>query len=179
MKPIMLRLMAVAIGLAMLSSAVYGSKTSLTSTDVARIVAPDTSETRVLIRFDLPELPEEQRVYYADIQFHVEDLEPYQEFELYELANDWDARNVSWDGAWDAPGGDVRGKRIGSWITDERTGNLMKFVVTGSVARFMSGRDANNGFLIMTTGEDPQRLALPDGAPVLTIYSGPSHSTRR
>ena len=125
------------------------------------------------MRLDLPNLAEGQRVCYADIQFPMENLGPYQELELYELASEWDAGSVDWDGVWNTPGGDVRGERQGCWITDERTGNLVKFVVTRPVARFMSGEDVNHGFVVLTTGENPQKLALPSENPVLTVYTGP------
>jgi len=115
----------------------------------------------------------DHEVYYADITFHVPGLADLQEIELFELASDWSAENVNWNDAWDTPGGDVRGGTRRYWITDERTGDLVKFVVTRSISRFMSGTDSNHGFLIVLAGENGGQLDLPTESPVLSIHSGP------
>jgi hypothetical protein len=165
--------------LACLSDPGLASKTAVTTSEMALIVSPDGTGSRLLVDFSLPSLPEGHEVYYADVKFHVAGLKSLEEMGLFELETKWSAGTVTWTEPWGSVGGDFRSESVGHWITDDRTGDLVKFVVTESVSRFMAGVTANNGFLIFTTGEDPQQLTLPDDAPVLTIYTGPSRSTRR
>jgi len=172
MKTAMFNLM-MAIGfLVCFSSAGYGSNVKLASSDVAVITALDESESRLLVNFDLPELPEGHGVYYADITFHVPGLGHMQELELFEAGTAWTGTTAKWEEPWTSPGGDLRNDRIGCWISDNRTGEMVKFVVTESVSRLASGAQANYGFIILFSHEDRQKLQSPEESPVLTIYSG-------
>lgn len=167
--------MAVGV-LASFSSTGYASKTELACSELAMITAPDASQSRLLVKYDLPELPEGHEVYYADMTFSMPNLHATQEIELFELGTAWTAANAGWQGPWTSPGGDIRGERKSYWITDETTGGLVKFVLTKSVSVLMSGSETNHGFVIVTTGADPQRLVLPAENPILRIYSGPRFS---
>ncbi len=69
--------------------------------------------------------------------------------------------------------GDTIGGRQGCWIADERTGHLVKFVVTESVSKFTSESRPNYGYLILAWGDAPQQLTAPLSSPVLRLFSGP------
>lgn len=59
------------------------------------------------------------------------------------------------------------------WITDDRTGDLVKFVVTSSILGLTSGNRLNHGYLVLATGENPRQMTYPSGGPVLRIFSRP------
>ena len=147
-------------------------KRMLSSSSLALITAPDTSESRLLMAFDMPSLVKEHEVYHAEIRFMIPGDAGLTEVELYEISGSWSAGSVGWAGTWKAAGGDIRGDRIDSWITDDKTGDLVKFVVTESASRMMEGEVENHGFVVVCTNEDSDRLVLPNQQPKLTVYTG-------
>ena len=157
-----------------LPSAGLASKLLLTPSSVTLIEAPDVSEARLLLDFALPTLPEGDEVYYADLRLSLPSLGALQEFDIYEIGTDWVAGTISWEGPWGNAGGDIRGDRIDAWITDERTGNLIKFVITESIQRFMSQTSDNYGFLVTANKENTKLLETPMESVTLTVFTGPN-----
>lgn len=150
----------------------FAEKTTLSSSALAVIAAPDTSESRLLMKFNVFTLPEGHEIYHAEIKFRIPDLADMTEVELYEIGRAWSPGSVDWSGTWDEAGGDIRGKRLDRWIADSKTGDLVKFIVTQSVSDMIAGRDANYGFMVICTNEGSPRLTLPSEGPTLTIHRG-------
>lgn len=163
----------------MLSSPGLAAKTTLNSSALAVIAAPDTLESRLLMKFNLPMLPEGHEIYHAEITLKIPNLVELTEVELYEVGSAWSPGSAAWSGTWKEAGGDIRGKRLDSWMADDKTGDLVKFIVTESASNMIAGRDANYGFIVVCTNEGSQRLALPSEGPTLTIYRGPMVNDKR
>jgi hypothetical protein len=165
--------------LASWSSSGHGDKTVLTPSEVALVTAPDTSESRLLVRFEPSGLADEDEVYYAEISFHVPGIKALQEVELYELESSWTEASVTWRDFEGDSEDSRRRNRIGCWITDDKTGDLVKFVVTRPLSMIMAGLEPNNGFAIKAVEQGPLNLKAPMEQLVLTIHSGPRLSRER
>jgi hypothetical protein len=166
----------ISLALAMLlSSPGSAARTTSDATALALITAPDASESRLLVKFDTPKLPDDCEISHAEIRFRIEGLTEMTELELYEVAGTWSEASVAWSDQWEKDGDFILGERLGYWMADRRTGDWVKFVVTESVGRFVTGLTANNGYVVLTTDQTTQErcLALPRTTPELIVYSRP------
>jgi hypothetical protein len=161
------------LALAILPSVSAASPVTVTASQTAIIVSPDNSETRLLVTFLVPTVGAGQEIHHAEIKFELNDLPKLVEFELSEINTAWSSGSVSWVSPWNTAGGDIREGRAGTWISDERTGSLIKFDITESLRRLLSGEVANYGFIVLVEGAVEAQLALPVSAPVVTVYAGP------
>lgn len=151
----------------------FAAKTTLSASSEAIITAPDSSETRFMVAFDMPEFSREDETYHAEITFRISGLEDLTEVELYELSGSWSPGSVEWSSRWGEEGEGIRAERLDSWIADDKTGDLVKFIVTESVRDLAAGERTNYGYIVVCTNEDHPRLTLPSEGPTLTIYYGP------
>jgi hypothetical protein len=149
------------------------AKTTLSASSEAIITAPDWSETRLMVDFDMPEFSGEDEIYHAEITFRMSGLEDLTEVELYELSYSWSPGTVEWSSTWAERGEGIRTERLDSWIADDKTGDLVKFIVTGSVRDLAAGERSNHGYIVVCTNGDHPRLTLPSEGPTLRIYYGP------
>lgn len=67
----------------------------------------------------------------------------------------------------------MRERRAGSWISDDRTGDLVKFDITESVKRFASGTAVNYGFIMVAADPDGSQPKVPTSPPVVVVCTGP------
>ena len=159
--------------LALSLSSASGSPRSATASETAVIVPPDSSEARLLVAFEMPEVPAGQEINYAELKFEMADLPELIELELYEVSTAWSSGSVSWENPWGVAGGDIREVRAGSWITDDRTGNLVKFDITDSIKRIASGTVVNHGFVVVVVDPHEFQAQSLANAPVVTVWMGP------
>ena len=157
----------------LMSSPGYAAKTVLNSTANAMITAPDTSESRLLMKFEMPTVAKGNDIYHAELTFRIPNLGTMTEFELYEVTQAWTPATVGWSESWDKAGGDMSAERIGYWLSDHRTGDLVKFIITDSAKEMRKGTTANHGYIVVTAGEEPEVIGTPSASPTMTIYSGP------
>lgn len=149
------------------------SRTVLAPSAVAVIRAPDASEARILIRFEVPSLERGHEIQFAELKFFLPSVSSAEEYDLYAVGRSWSLGSVGWDQPWTAPGGDVRGDRISSWVTDERTGNLVKFPVTEVVRAFASEAADNHGFIVVAADKNEKMPVGTVKAATLTVFTGP------
>lgn len=150
------------------------SKSELAPSALALIEAPQEDDARILFQFALPALQAGYEIQYAEVTFILPDSPAGEEFDLYAVSRSWSPASVGWDNPWTTPGGDFRGERIGSWVTDERTGDLVKFEVTEAVKAFAQDALENYGFIVVA-GETNQRVLFsPSASLTMTLFTGPS-----
>jgi len=152
----------------------HASKSELTPSALAVIKAPQEDDVRLLFQFTLPTLKDGYEIQYAHVRFILPSRSVAEEYDLYAISRSWSPTSVGWDNPWSTPGGDVRAERIGSWVTDERTGDLVKFDVTEAVRAFAAGKAENYGFVVVGGEANKGLLVLPSGSATLTLFTGPT-----
>jgi hypothetical protein len=136
----------------------------LTAEDIAVVENPsDTSEERVIIRYDMPEILAESEIFYAQLTAKVNvtvGTEGIAEVELMPITTQWQPGSVTWSSPWSEPGGDVDTSMRRSFLVREGT-RQVRIDVTDLVIEWVSCERANTGLIVKPSTTSEGRFTLP------------------
>jgi hypothetical protein len=164
------RLMTVVSSIALLlisTGECFALQAVLTVKDFAVISnEADSSEIRVLARFELPEFLRSADIFYAQVTGKVEidlaEREGASEVEALPVTTEWNGATVTWTHPWNTPGGDVDGSFARGCIVRGGT-QPIRIDITPLVVEWASGTRPNNGVLIGLSDLFGGIFALPAG----------------
>jgi hypothetical protein len=125
------------------------------------------SETRVLVKYSVPEFLGTAEIYYAQLACKVDAVPTSAggllDVEATPVTCDWDAAIVSWSAPWRTAGGDADVNRRGSFVV--RAGRQpIRIDVTDLVKQWASGERRNQGVMLRASGSFGGCFLLPRSA---------------
>jgi hypothetical protein len=168
----------------------HAAPVSVPVADLAVITNPESAtETRSLMRFDLPEELAGATIEFAVVEFTASvsssDAAGVLTLDAFPVTTEWSGDSAVWAEGWSTPGGDFERSVHAVWTTVSGESSVVRLDATDMVAGWASGAYPNRGLLVRTApGEtgtaEPVGAAGDRGAPMLTIwYTGPERHGRR
>ena len=168
--------------------ACQGRDMAVEASAVAVIRAPESAESRTLVKFELPGEVAGAEVEFAVVEYAAavssSDAAGVVTLDVFPVTTEWDGDTVAWSDGWSAAGGDFDPERHAVWTAVSGEGSVVRFDVTEMAAAWVSGTSANLGLIVRSApGEvgtaEPAETAGDRGGPVLRIwYTGPERHRR-
>ena len=142
-------LLALLLSLCIVATAGFGKHTYEPLSELAIIRGGDPEIARILVRFDLSGIVEENDLEYAEIQFPPflvgggGDLT----VEGLRLVRDWDEETVTWESPWERPGGDYDTTRSVAFRCGPRDTLDLHLDITDVLHPLFEG-EPNYGFIL-------------------------------
>ncbi|MCX5800879.1 MAG: DNRLRE domain-containing protein [Candidatus Eisenbacteria bacterium] len=114
----------------------------------------ESTETRLLVQFTLPEILAGHSVDFASLSFGADCVgdEGMVSFQAYAITSAWDAKSVSWTGSWEKAGGDWDGRHSACEISEVGSGKELSFDVTDFANAWLREPSKNFGVLVKVSG---------------------------
>ena len=125
------------------------------ATQVALIKpSAESSETRLLLQFTLPEVLSSYPIDFACVSFGVNSAgnEGRVSFQAFPLTRSWDARTVSWTSPWEKDGGDWNGRLSAYEIGEAGSGKTVYLDVTDFANGWRKEPSKNFGIIVKVSG---------------------------
>ena len=141
------------------------------------------NDTRLLVRFDVPEVLREGRVELAVLEFQATVSCPDSvgglALDAFLVTTEWDGDTVTWEQGWDSPGGDLDRTLHAVWTAAPGDSALIRLDLTDMLAAWTSAERENCGLMaVVSPGEtgsfvdEPARGGV-EAAPQLTVWYTP------
>jgi len=157
-----------------------GASISVPAADVAVITNPESAaETRILVRFDLPEELAGTTIEFAVVEFRAcavtSDAAGMLTVDVFPVTTEWSGDAAAWADGWSGAGGDFDRSLHAVWTAAAGENSVVRFDVTTFARAWASGARPNNGMIVLAAVEGAGGVE-PDGAaggpafPTLTVY---------
>lgn len=123
--------------------------------EAAVIVHPQNSdETRLLVRFDIPQVLEEFPLDFACVSFQTdcESEEGAVSFQAFMVTTEWGEETVGWSTPWENPGGDWDNGLSSLWTSETGNGKTVYLDVTDFANDWVKHPSSNFGIIVKVSG---------------------------
>jgi len=113
-----------------------------------------STETRLLLQFTLPEVLTKHPIDFACVSFGVNAAgdEGRVSFQAFPLTTAWDARTVSWTTHWEKDGGDWNGRLSAYEISEAGSGKSVNLDITDFANSWRKDSSTNLGIIVKVSG---------------------------